>query len=142
MKVFAKFLSVSVVVVLIAGCASDIVYVPKIPPHAQAKLLDYYKQPGNKVFIIAVDAGGDFAFGYDYGKATLKEAAEVAAKKCDTNRESHRIAAKAYIYALNDTVVFEEMIRLGQQKSQDEMVAQQEEVAEQEAEGSIPPTAE
>ncbi len=68
MKVFVRFLSVSIVGVLLAGCASDVAYVPQIPPHAQAKLLDYYEQPDNKVFVIAIDPGGDYAFGYDYGK--------------------------------------------------------------------------
>jgi hypothetical protein len=142
MKVFAKFLFVSVVVALVAGCASDTVYIPKVPPHAQAKLLDYYKQPGNKVFVLAVDPSGDYAFGYDYGKSTLKEAAKVATEKCDANRESHRISAKIYIYALNDTVVYEDMIRQANQSDEsDGMEAQQEEVAEMEAEGSVPPAA-
>jgi hypothetical protein len=137
MKVFAKFLFVSVFAALLAGCASDMVYVPKIPPHAQAQLLDYYEQPDNKVFVIAVDPGGDYAFGYDYGKATLKEAAKTAAEKCDANRESHGIVAKPYIYAINNKVVYEEMIRKAhQKKKQSEMQAQQEEVAKQEAEGT------
>jgi hypothetical protein len=111
MKVFARFLFVSVIVAMVAGCASDSIYVPQIPPHAQAKLLDYFEQPDNKVFIIAIDPSGDFAFGYDYGKATLKEAAKVAVEKCDASREAHGIVARPYVYALNDRVVFEEMIR-------------------------------
>jgi hypothetical protein len=98
-------------VAVFAGCASDVVYVPKIPSHAQAKLLDYFEQPDNKVFVIAIDPGGDYSFGYDYGKATLKEAAKVAVEKCDANRESHGIVAKSYIYAINNKVVYEEMIR-------------------------------
>lgn len=136
MKVFARFLSVSVVAVLMAGCASDFPYVPKIPPHAQAKLLDYHKQPNNKVFVIAIDPSGDYAFGYDFGKATLKEAAKVAVEKCDANREAHRIVAKPYIYAINDKVVYEEMIMKAHEKQKDsEMAAQQDEVARQESEG-------
>ena len=78
MKVLAKILCVSTVVALVAGCATDVVYVPKLPPHAQAKLLDYLEQPDNKVFVVAIDPGGDYAFGYDYGKPTLKEAAKIA----------------------------------------------------------------
>jgi len=111
MKVLAKILCVSTVVTLVAGCATDVVYVPKLPPHAQAKLLDYLEQPDNKVFVVAIDPGGDYAFGYDYGKPTLKEAAKIAVEKCDANRESHGIVAKSYIYAINNKVVFEEMIR-------------------------------
>lgn len=137
MKVFARFLFVSMVVALIAGCASNVVYVPKIPSHAQAKLLDYYKQPNNKVFVIAIDPSGDYAFGYDFGKATLKEAAKVAVEKCDANRETFGIVAKPYIYAINDKVVYEEMIMKAHQKQKDSsMDAQQGEVAKQEAEGT------
>jgi len=111
MKVFTKFLFSSVLVAMLTGCASDVAYVPKIPPHAQAKLLDYFEQPDNKVFIIAVDPNGNYAFGYDYGKATLKEAAKVAVEKCDASRDSSGIIARPYIYALNDKVVYEEMIQ-------------------------------
>jgi hypothetical protein len=143
MKVFAKFLFVSVVISMVAGCASDVVYIPKVPQAAQAKLLDYKAQPGNKVFILAVDPGGDFAFGYDYGKATLKEAVEVATKKCDVNREAHRISAKPYIYALNDVVVYEDMIRRDNQMTEvDEMEVQPADAATQDAEDIVPPAAE
>ena len=110
MKGFAKLLFASVVVSMVAGCASDVIFIPKVPPHAQAKLLGYYAQPDNKVFVLAVDPSGDYAFGYDVGKATLKEAAKVAVEKCDANREAHGIVAKPYIYALNNKVVYEEMI--------------------------------
>ena len=111
MKVLAKILFISTIVALVAGCATDVVYVPKLPTHAQAKFLDYLEQPDNKVFVVAIDPGGDYAFGYDYGKPTLKEAAKVAVEKCDANREAHGIVAKSYIYAINNKVVFEEMIR-------------------------------
>ena len=115
MKMFARFLSAFVLVALVAGCASDDVYVPKLPQQAEAKLLDYFKQDDNKVFIIAIDPGGDFAFGYDYGKPTLKAAVKVAVDKCNASREAQGIIAPPYIYALNDKVVYEEMIRKVQQ---------------------------
>ncbi len=110
MKVFAKILGVSALLALMAGCASS-VYVPRIPQGAQAHLLDYHKQPDNKVFVIAIDAGGDYAFGYDYGKPTTKEAAKAAVEKCDANRKASGVVAKPYIYAVNDKVVYETMIR-------------------------------
>jgi hypothetical protein len=118
MKVIARFLFVFVVVAMIAGCATDVVYVPKIPQAAQAKLLDYNKQPTNKVFVIAIDPSGDFAYAYDYGKSTLAEAAKVATEKCDANREAHGVVAKPYIYAINDKVVYEEMIRKAQKEAE------------------------
>lgn len=125
MKVVAKFSFVLALLAMLVGCASDVVYVPKIPSHAQAKLLDYYNQPDNKVFVIAVDPGGDFAFGYDYGKPTLKEAAKTAVEKCDANREAHGIVAKPYIYAINNKVVYEDMIRKAHQaKKQNQEQAQ------------------
>ena len=136
MKVFVRFLSVSVVGVLLAGCASDVAYVPQIPPQAQAKLLDYFEQPENKVFVIAIDPGGDYAFGYDYGKSTLREAAKVAVEKCDASRETSGIIASPYIYAINDKVVYEEMIQKAHQaKKNAGEDAQVDEVARQEATG-------
>ena len=136
MKVFVKFLSVSIVGVLLAGCASDVAYVPQIPQRAQAKLMDFFDHPDNKVFVIAVDPGGDFAFGYDYGKSTLKEAAKVAVEKCDASREAHGIFAKPYIYAINDKVVYEEMIQKAHQaKNESAEEAQVDEAARQDAAG-------
>ena len=111
MKGLVKILSTATLVAFLAGCVSDSVFVPRIPPHAQAKLLDYFEQPDNKVFVIAIDPGGDYAFGYEYGKSTLKEAAKVAVEKCDAQREEFGIVAKPYIYAINDKVVYEAMIR-------------------------------
>jgi len=136
MKVFVRFLFVSVVVAMVAGCASNTVYVPKIPSRAQAKLLDYFEQPESKVFVIAVDPSGDFAYGYDYGKPTLKQAAKVAVEKCDASREANGIIAKPYIYAINDKVVYEEMIhKANQAEQQSSQEAQVDEAARQEATG-------
>lgn len=142
MKGLMAFFSVATMVAFLSGCASDVVYVPKIPPQAQAKLLDYFEQPDNKVFVIAIDPGGDFSYGYDYGKATLKEAAKVAVEKCDAQREAHGIIAKPYIYAINNKVVYEQMIRkaaqakrAGMQGMSAESKAQVDEAARQEATG-------
>ena len=115
MKAILKGLCVGVIVAFIAGCASDFVYVPKIPPQAEAKLLDYFNQPDNKVFVIAIDPSGEYAFGYDYGKSTLKEGAKTALEKCQANRKSRGIMAKPYIYAINNKVVYKEMIRKSEQ---------------------------
>ena len=37
-----------------------------------------------------------------------------AVEKCDASREAHGIVARPYVYALNDKVVYEEMIRKAQ----------------------------
>lgn len=129
MKVFVKFLAVSLGLTIVAGCASNTVYVPKVPSKVQAQLLDYYEQSDNKVFVLAVDPSGDYAYGVDSGKATLKEAAKVAVEMCDANRKTHSIFAKPHIYAINDRVVYEEMIRKAHEEGvTDERAAQAEEL--------------
>ena len=134
MKVFGKFLAVSVGLVVVAGCASNMVYVPTVPAKVQAQLIDYFEQPDNKVFVLAVDPGGEYAFGFDQGKSTLKEAAKVAVEMCDANRKAHGIFAKPYIYAINDKVVYEEMIHKAHEKGvTDEREAQKEELQKQDA---------
>ncbi len=130
MKGLAKILSVVSIGALVAGCASDVAYVPKIPAEVQAKLLDYHAQPGNKVFVLAVDPGGDYAYGYDYGKATLKDAAKVAVEKVDAQREASGIVGRPYVYALNDRVVWSEMVRAAQKGSVEDEREAQREVAE------------
>lgn len=133
MKAVAKFFCVGVAVAFISGCASDVVYVPKIPQQAHAKLLDYYDQPDNKVFVIAIDPSGDYAFGYDYGKSTLKEAAQVAVEQCKANSEAMGVLSKPYIYAINNKVVYEEMIRKSENaKREASSEAQVDEAAAQE----------
>ena len=125
MKLLAQILSMSLISAVIAGCASNTVYVPQLPTHAEAKVLDYMQQPDNKVFVIAIDPGGDYAFGYDFGKATAKEAAKVAVEKCNANREAYGIVAKPIVYAINNKVVYEEMLRVSaQQGKKDEGKAQ------------------
>ena len=45
---------------------------------------------------------------------------EVAVEKCDASRETQGIVARPYIYALNNKVVYEDMIRKAQQGSVEE----------------------
>jgi len=101
-------------IALVAGCASEGPIVPRLPTHAQALYMDYQSKPDNKVFVVAVDPSGDFAVGYEYGKATKKEAYEAALAKCDANRKSYGVLSKAQVYAINNTVVYEESIRKNQ----------------------------
>lgn len=116
MKMLAKILSVGVLVAIISGCTSSGPYVPSLPPHAQALYKDYQSRPDNKVFVIAIDPSGDFAVGYDYGKATKKEAYKEALAKCETNRKAYSVFSKPNIYAINDEVVYEAAIRKNQEK--------------------------
>ncbi len=110
MKVLTKIVCAGMLVALVAGCASDGPYVPKLPPHAQAMYLDFQKQPNNKVFVVAIDPSGDFAVGSDSGKATKKEAYQVALAQCNESREAYGVLSEAHIYAVNDKVVYEDVI--------------------------------
>ncbi len=150
MKVFANFLTLSMVVAVISGCASDSVYVPRVPSGVQAQLLDYFEQPDNKVFILAVDPGGSYAIGYDYGKASIRDAAKSAVKQCDDNRKAYGIVAKPYVYAINGTVVYEGMIRKAHAKGvaaereaqKEELLKQQDAPVEEATEAAAEDTAE
>ncbi len=118
MKLLAKVFCSAALVSIIAGCAStDSVYIPKVPPGVQQALLDYETQPENKVFILAVDPGGDYAFSYEYGKATLKEAAKIAVENVDAQRKANGVVSRPYVYALNNKVVWEDMIRSARKES-------------------------
>lgn len=110
MKVLARVFVGLVVSLLISGCASK-AYIPTIPPEAKAHIREYNEKEGNKVFILAVDPSGQFAFGYDYGKATVKEAAKLAVEQCDASREAFGVLSKPYVYAINGKVVYEDMIK-------------------------------
>ncbi|MCF7847800.1 MAG: hypothetical protein K9M45_03030 [Kiritimatiellales bacterium] len=127
MKTLIKSIMVGLVVVVVAGCASDVVYVPQLPMAAQKKLLAYEKLPPNKVFVIAIDPGGHYAYGFDSGKATLKEAAKIATLKCDKQRDTYGVASKTYIYAINDKVVYRDMIKASVERDKQE--AQQKKAA-------------
>jgi hypothetical protein len=68
--------------------------------------LRYKELPGNKVFVVAVDPTGQWAFGYDHGRETLQEAAENAAIKCDKAREKHQVFNKVKLFAVNNEIVY------------------------------------
>ncbi len=111
MKLLAKGICFAALAAMMAGCASNSVYVPKVPAGVQQAILDYEAQPDNKVFILAVDPSGDYAYAYEYGKATLKEAAKIAVENIDAQRKANGVVARPYVYMLNDKVVWSEMIR-------------------------------
>jgi hypothetical protein len=140
MKLLAKIFCSVALVSIIAGCASkSSVYVPKVPDGVKQALLDYETQPDNKVFILAVDPGGDYAYAYEYGQATLKEAAKIAVEKVDVQRKEMGVVARPYVYALNDKVVWEEMVRAaaGETAAEEDRAAQKAEAEEMMAEGAV-----
>lgn len=66
----------------------------------------YLEEPANKVFVVAVDPDGTWAFGYDFGMETVEEAADSAMEKCDVARERHGVHTEASIFAINDEIVY------------------------------------
>lgn len=107
MKTFVKFVLLSALLATVYGCASG-TYETRLPPPEEMNpvFMRYKELPGQKVFVVAVDPTGQWAFGYDHGRATLAEAAESAAAKCDKAREKFNIFTKAKLYAINDEVVY------------------------------------
>lgn len=108
MKMFVKLAFLSALLVTLSGCASSGTYETHLPPPEDMNpvFMRYKELPGQKVMVIAVDPTGQWAFGYDYNKATLKEAAENATLKCDEAREKHQVFKKANLFAVNDEVVY------------------------------------
>jgi len=111
MKVLTKLMCVGMFAALVVGCASDGLYVPELPTHAQTLYMDYQAQPENKVFVVAIDPSGDFAVGMDSGRATKKEAYQAALAECNENREAYGVLSEAHVYAINDKVVYEDAIK-------------------------------
>lgn len=114
MKVGLKVFCATVVLSVLTGCASNGVYVPKVPFKAQAKIMEYNEQPESKIFILAVDLNGRFAYGSASGQESLKEAAKIAVAMCDESRAAQGVSGKPYIYSINDKVVYKEMIQKDQ----------------------------
>jgi hypothetical protein len=114
MKTFIKFALLAAVLASLCGCASEPYETRYAPPDAfRPVFLRFKEMPGQKVMVVAVDPtplGVDrepnWAFGYDDSRATLEEAAENAAIKCDKARKKHKVFAKCKIFAVNDEVVY------------------------------------
>jgi hypothetical protein len=108
MKMFVKLTFLSALLVVLFGCASSGSYETHLPPPEDMNpvFMRYKELPGQKVFVVAVDPNGRWAFGYDNGRATLTEAAQTAAIKCDQARKKFNILTKAQLFAINDEVVY------------------------------------
>ena len=109
MKLFAKFALIAVLLSALFGCVNpgESFQVRLTPPDTfNPVFLRYKETSGEKVIVVAIDPGGNWAFGYDHSRDTLQEAAMNAAMKCDKAREKHKVFTKARIFAINDTVVY------------------------------------
>lgn len=109
MKLLMKFALLAVLLSSVFGCATsgEKFEARLTPPDSFNPIFLRYKElPGEKVLVVAIDPGGRWAFGYDHGQASLQEAAENAAIKCDKARKKFKVFTKAKIFAINDEVVY------------------------------------
>lgn len=110
MKSAVRFCLMLAGLLVVAGCATsgDNSFRPKLPPPdvMNPVYMEYTQMPPNKVFVVAVDPDGTWAFGFDYGRETIEEAARNAAVKCDKARERHGVHTKGSLFAVNDEIVY------------------------------------
>jgi len=110
MKFLFKLAVAAVLLGSVYGCASsgEKQFETRLPPPEKMNpvFLKYKNLPGEKIFVVAIDPVGRWAYGYDYGKDTLEEAARTAATKCDRARKKHKVFAKAKLFAVNDEIVY------------------------------------
>ncbi len=107
MKILIKISILSILLSTVCGCTSGTYETRRPPPDAMNPIFLRYKElPGQKVFVVAVDPTGQWAFGYDHSRTNLQEAAQNAAVKCDKARKKHQVFAKAKLFAINDEVVY------------------------------------
>lgn len=108
MKIVIKGFVSALAVMVMAGCMG--VYVPPVPDSLDATLNEYYKLPGNKAFILAVDPSGEYAYAFDYKKDTVKDAVRVATIKCDETCKKLNVLSDPIIYAVNNKIVYKKVI--------------------------------
>lgn len=109
MKAMLKYGMLTLVALVLAGCASSGVQsgVRLPPPDVMNPVYLRYSEFGtNKVFVVAVDPDGHWAFGYDHSRDSIEEAAINAAVKCDIAREKFGVHAKGRLFAVNDEIVY------------------------------------
>lgn len=107
MKPFMMSVLLCILAATVCGCASDTVRARIAPPEEMEPALRHYeKLPGNKVFVVAVDPTGQWAFGCDGDRATVEEAARNAAVKCDAARLEKKVFNKAVLYDVNGRTVY------------------------------------
>lgn len=106
-KTFA-LIALSATLLFITGCASTGDFETRLrPPESINPVFMRYKQlPEPKVFVVAVDPTGQWAFGYDHSASSLEEAAKMAAIKCDSARKKYQVFATAKLFAINNDVVY------------------------------------
>jgi hypothetical protein len=109
MKNLIRLLLLSVLLSVLFGCTTtDEKYETLLrPPDSfNPVYLRYQALPGQKVMVVAIDRGGNWAFGYDHDRDSLEEATKNATVKCDRAREKHNVFTSAKLFAVNDEIVY------------------------------------
>lgn len=107
MKALIKAALLFALLTTVFGCASGTYETRLAPPDAFNPIFLKYKDlPGQKVMMVAVDATGVWAFGYDFDKATIEEAAQTATIRCDKAREKYSVFSQAKLFAVNNEIVY------------------------------------
>ncbi len=109
MKSMIKIALLSVLLSTVYGCASSgKKFETRLPPPDALNpvFMRYKALPGQKVFVVAIDPTGQWAFGYDKNCTTLEEAARNAAIRCDKERKKHKVFTSAKLFAVNDEIVY------------------------------------
>lgn len=107
MRMLTKLFLLVALFLVVFGCATDELNKRLPPPDAfNLNFLKYQALQGEKVMVVAIDLGGNWAFGYDYNRNSLQEAAESAAIRCDKQREKHQVFTKGKLFAVNDEIVY------------------------------------
>ncbi len=107
MKMFAKWVLLVVLSSIVFGCATGDLDKRLPPPDAfNTTFLEYLDNPGEKVMVVAVDLGGNWACGYAYNWSSTKIAAQKAATQCDKSREKNIVHTKAKLFAVNNDIVY------------------------------------
>ena len=104
MKTLLRFTMLFILLSLICGCAAPggrPLESRTPPPDSMTRVFLRYKElPGEKVFVVAVDRDGRWAYGYDYNRASAEEAALSASSKCDAMRKKRNIFTRAKMKSL------------------------------------------
>lgn len=106
MKKLIRFALLSALLSIVYGCASD--YNTFVGPSDEINkaFMEYKALPGQKVFVVAFDPNGPWAYGYADSCATIEEAAKAAAIACDKHRKENQVLNKAKVFAINNDIVY------------------------------------
>ncbi len=76
------------------------------------KLQEYAQAKPNKAFVVAIDNEKKYIFAVESGKKSIKEAKDLAKRKCNQRKIKNAVHSSCNIYAINDSYGEKEVNRL------------------------------